>query len=61
MFRDMTFCQERKCSFFPSCERAWTRELEEEARKYENLRSGSFPVDLCVLIKGLKSLIRFMR
>ena len=56
MFRDMTFCQERKCSFFPSCERAWTRELEEEAEKYKNIEVWFFLGRPLCFDKGLEEL-----
>lgn len=42
IFQDKTFCKERGCSFFPSCERAWTDELDIEARKYQNIEIWFF-------------------
>ena len=42
MFQDKTFCQEISCSFFKTCERAWTRELQEEANEYERIEVWFF-------------------
>lgn len=56
MFKDMTFCQEETCLFFPSCIRAWTKEMKEEAGKYPGILVWFFSGRPLCFDKGLEEL-----
>ena len=45
-YRDMTFCEEKKCSEFKNCHRALTNKVQKEAEKWW----GSKDAPICVFL-----------
>ena len=56
-YKDMTFCLEKKCSFYSTCERGWTEEKAEDALKIDkNIEIWFFIGKPMCFDKGLESL-----